>query len=257
MPNIRISDKNQVISSTKLLSGPDKDGYVRTFTPSDKVSILSTGADYPIQDNDGYSTFIRTGGSAVLFTLPAAGANIGRKLFFKNTTRANLTIDAGASSIDGNPSLILPMENESCTLVSDGTNWNIIDIKLFEASDIDISGFISGTGAGSQNASGLTISYATANTVRRSLDGQWMVHINCKLNVPSASRTIMSVSQTFANDLSHGFSFLTGYFTNGAIGTYLGAAPTELVFVTPGVAHTTSVYYCTGEYRSTAIPAFL
>jgi hypothetical protein len=67
---------------------------------------------------------------AYTVTLPSASANAGRVYQIKNIDAQgdDITIDGnGAETIDGDTTYVLSAYKNSITIVSDGTNWNVIE----------------------------------------------------------------------------------------------------------------------------------
>ncbi len=63
-------------------------------------------------------------------TLPSASANAGRVYQIKNidVQGDDITIDGnGSETIDGDTTYVLSAYKNSITIVSDGTNWNVIE----------------------------------------------------------------------------------------------------------------------------------
>jgi hypothetical protein len=96
-----------------------------------------------------------TSGGAWTLTLYSAASNAGRKLTVKKTTSDTnaLSIDAdGSETIDTCTVKLLQGENQSITMISDGTNWKITDHPIPQTAYIkDIK--TTGTAGGASTAS--------------------------------------------------------------------------------------------------------
>lgn len=96
------------------------------------LPITSKTANYTLLATDSV-IFVDSFGGAFTLTLPPASANTGKVFQMKKTDSSfNLvTIDGNASeTIDGSLTRTLATENESYTIVSDGTNWKILDHEI-------------------------------------------------------------------------------------------------------------------------------
>ena len=74
-----------------------------------------------------------TSGGAYTITLPTAVGNSGLFYHFKKTTNdlTQLTIDAnGSETIDGSLTRVMDVRHEELSIVSDGSNWNILHIYI-------------------------------------------------------------------------------------------------------------------------------
>jgi hypothetical protein len=86
-----------------------------------------TGTIHSVSTLDKYILAGNSAGVGVLL-LPAAVAGDGFQLAIKNThATGTVTIGAdGTETIDGASTAVLTTQHESITIVSDGSNWNII-----------------------------------------------------------------------------------------------------------------------------------
>lgn len=93
------------------------------------VGTSAKSANYTVLSTDSESTFLGTAGASdITFTLPSA-ASVGDRIFtFKK-------VDAGAGrvlvsgSIDGNSTIVVPLQYDYVKIQSDGTNYHIIGRK--------------------------------------------------------------------------------------------------------------------------------
>jgi hypothetical protein len=103
---------------------------------SASLAVASKTTTYTATSSDDVITVDGSGGAWTL-TLPAAASNTGKVFYIKRTdnTPANaVTIDGNASeTIDGSTTYPLYTQNESVVIVSDGTNWQVIDHKTITA----------------------------------------------------------------------------------------------------------------------------
>jgi len=93
------------------------------------VAVRTEVADYPVADGDNVILVDATAG-LVTITLPLASPNEGRILRVKkiDSVQTNaVKIDGnGAETIDGAADLDLLLQDETATVVSDGTEWWVI-----------------------------------------------------------------------------------------------------------------------------------
>jgi hypothetical protein len=102
---------------------PDEVADVQEFKAGSGISfktvtdsIVLTDSDYAVLGN----------GSSVTITLPSVAASGGKEVVLKNINSAELTIKgADTENIDGANTAVLN-ENDSITVVSDGSEWRII-----------------------------------------------------------------------------------------------------------------------------------
>lgn len=70
---------------------------------------------------------VNVSGGELTITIPLAASVVGKEINIKkiDTSSNKVYIDGGAETIDGDLIIYLISQNESVTLVSNGTNWNI------------------------------------------------------------------------------------------------------------------------------------
>lgn len=178
------------------------------------LSVASKTSAYTLTGSDDVILASASGGAFTL-TLPAAASNSGKvfRIQKTDTSLANaVTIDGNASeTIGGSTTKTLNTQGETLTIVSDGTNWQILDrripsvwvaytptlqgfgtassINVFSrrvGDSLEVKGsFISGTvtgstaqiGIGAQGTAG-TITVDTAKIGASSLVGKLAVNVN-------------------------------------------------------------------------------
>jgi hypothetical protein len=124
----------QLDGSSRL---PAVDGSQLTNLPSgggSRPTVTSiTAASYTIGTTDsaiGASELERIytcSSSAATVNLPASSGLTGFKLQIKNLLSSTITVDGnGTETIDGSTTFAISTQNQSITLVSDGSNWLII-----------------------------------------------------------------------------------------------------------------------------------
>jgi hypothetical protein len=99
---------------------------------SDTVNVVTKTANYTATATDAILLGDATGG-AFAFTLPAASANPGKRYSVKklDSSGNSVTISPnGGDLIDGSASQILSQPKQALTIVSDGTNWQIIGFSV-------------------------------------------------------------------------------------------------------------------------------
>jgi len=92
-------------------------------------TVTSKSAAYTITTSDQINLGNASGG-AFTYTLPTASGNSGLRLVIKKTDSSEnaITINGnGSETIDGDTTLLLNSENDFVEIVSDGSNWAIID----------------------------------------------------------------------------------------------------------------------------------
>jgi hypothetical protein len=112
----KIVDAN--VTKVKLADGAIANDDVNSETASFTVAVTET------------MNLVSTAAGAVTATLPTAVGNSGLRMFFKKTTDDvnALTIDGNASeTINSIASIIVPKFNNWIELISDGSNWHIIN----------------------------------------------------------------------------------------------------------------------------------
>lgn len=77
---------------------------------------------------NGYELILcDTSGGAVNVDLPDPTLSKGKKYYFKKTTTSHqVVITGGGYDIDGSPSKVMTNQFETCTVISDGTQWWLI-----------------------------------------------------------------------------------------------------------------------------------
>jgi hypothetical protein len=91
-------------------------GYARSFN---NIAINTTGA---ADANTDYYYFCT---ATLTFTLPTAVGNTNT--YYIKVTSGTLTINTTSSqTIDGSLTIVTSVANTAFTLISDGTNWQII-----------------------------------------------------------------------------------------------------------------------------------
>lgn len=99
-----------------------------TISAGGALSVVSKTTTYTATTSDN---IILCSGSAFTVTLYTAVGNSGRTLTFKKTDSSLtniITIDgAGTETIDTNLTATLNVQFESIVIISDGTNWQILD----------------------------------------------------------------------------------------------------------------------------------
>lgn len=77
---------------------------------------------------NGYELILcDTSGGAVNIDLPDPTLSKGKKYYFKKTTTSHqVVITGGGYDIDGSPSKVMTSQFETCTVISDGTQWWLI-----------------------------------------------------------------------------------------------------------------------------------
>jgi hypothetical protein len=128
---------NQLVQLDASGRLPAVDGSQLTNLPSgggSRPTVTSiTAASYTIGTTDsaiGASELERIytcSSSAATVNLPASSGLTGFKLQIKNLLSSTITVDGnGTETIDGSTTFAISTQNQSITLVSDGSNWLII-----------------------------------------------------------------------------------------------------------------------------------
>lgn len=120
------------ISLFSLISASAQIG-VGTTTPNSTLDVqgsisgkvtVSSSASYSLGNEYSY---IYTGAGAATVTLPTAASIAGRMYTIKNASSSALTINTTSSqNIDGAATFILTSQYQTISIVSNGTDWNII-----------------------------------------------------------------------------------------------------------------------------------
>jgi hypothetical protein len=109
--------------------------------------------------------FIYTGGSAATVTLPNAASITGRMYTIKNSGSSTLTVNTTSSEqIDGATTYVMASQYQTISVVSNGTNWNIIGYGIPSGNYWALGGnnVASATNLGTTSAQDLAI--ITGNT---------------------------------------------------------------------------------------------
>ena len=87
-------------------------------------SVVTKTANYTATIDDDV-ILVNTSGGARTITLPAA-ATVGHAIIIKNIGANNCVIDGdGSETIDGSATYTITTQNETVTLMSDGSNWYV------------------------------------------------------------------------------------------------------------------------------------
>jgi len=132
-PSTPASGKMRIYAKTDNILYTINDAGTETQVGSDSsiLSITTKTANYTVTTNDDVIFADPTSGSFVLTLFTAVG-NAGRVLKIKNigTNFNTVTIDgAGAETIDGFTTRVLSTTNETITIVSTGSAWQVLDRK--------------------------------------------------------------------------------------------------------------------------------
>ena len=103
---------------------------ITTADQNEEWAVVSNGgSNYTIQEAQTVMLASASSG-AVTITLPdAAGTNANRVIIVKKmdaTSNAVTVTGTGGDTIDGQTNFILTTQYASITVVSDGSNWNIV-----------------------------------------------------------------------------------------------------------------------------------
>jgi hypothetical protein len=100
-----------------------------TFTVAATVPInAQTGTSYPIVSGDLCKIVTFSNAGAIAATIPQATGTFGAgaALTLQNIGVGSVTLTPTTSTVNGAATLAIP-QNTGCTLVSDGTNWQVSD----------------------------------------------------------------------------------------------------------------------------------
>lgn len=110
-----------------------------------KGAYASKSSNYTLTSSDDVVTFDATSGDLTA-TLPTA-VGIADKIYIikKTDTSTNtVTVDGnGSETVDGNSNFVLRYENDSVAVISDNTNWQILDFfrgEIWYSCDINNNG---------------------------------------------------------------------------------------------------------------------
>lgn len=93
------------------------------------VNLTTSTSSYTVTESDNVNLANATSG-AIVYTLPTAIGNDGLTFYFKKTDSSvnTVTIDgSGVETIDGETTKILYSQYDSLKIVSDGTNWIVLE----------------------------------------------------------------------------------------------------------------------------------
>jgi len=101
--------------------------YIGTSEPVspilDDCVVKTTNVNYTLTEKD--ELVLAT--AAITLTLPTAAGIKGKVYIIKNLISGTITIDTdGSETIDGSNGTYLTVQYQTITIISDGTNWNII-----------------------------------------------------------------------------------------------------------------------------------
>jgi len=122
-------------------------------------TVTSKSAAYTITTSDQINLGNASGG-AFTYTLPTASGNSGLRLVIKKTDSSEnaITIDGnGSETIDGDTTLLLNAENDFVEIISDGSNWQVIDNGLKDRIETKILGSDQTSAADIISFTGLTV----------------------------------------------------------------------------------------------------
>jgi hypothetical protein len=108
---------NLTIDGELVILGGDIDGPVKT-------AFASKGIDYTLTDADHV---VKATAAGLTFTMMTAVGREGAEFIVKNHSTGELIVDGdGTETIDGGLTATLADPYESITVISDGSNWNIV-----------------------------------------------------------------------------------------------------------------------------------
>ena len=124
---------------TRLAKGTDGNilkqaaGIPSWASASLSLTVVTKTTTYTLLSTDDLVLSDASGGAFTL-TLPAAASNSGKVYYIKKIDAGltdAVTVDGNASeTIDGATTTTLNTENEQLTIVSDGTNWEILEHRI-------------------------------------------------------------------------------------------------------------------------------
>ena len=126
--NASYQNTNIYITYKILMSYNDASTLNTLNTDVDNLQLTANSiiADYTITDTDIYGTILADPSSeAITVTLPTVADNNNRIIVVKVTT------SGGAVTLTGSAGTVLVMHSidDNCTVISDGTSWNILKAK--------------------------------------------------------------------------------------------------------------------------------
>ena len=105
-----------------------------------------SSANYTILDGDGYGTIlVSTGAADRTITLPDASSNTNRQITVKKTDSGSgevIVLRAGSDAIDTGTQYNIILEDAFVSVISDGSNWSIVNEKFVpdeEVATVDLS----------------------------------------------------------------------------------------------------------------------
>lgn len=197
-------------------------GTVITIDTTPSLAVVSKTANYTATTSDNVVLCDATG-AAFTIILPTAVGNTGKNLIIvKTDSTANIvTIDGNASeTIDGSLTVICEVQYERISIVSNGTNWNIVSRDFpavsaratFSGSSSTLSFTANGTAA---RVDFDTVTYDSNSGI--TTGGSW-VYTAKKAGVYSVSASINITADTYTVN-----QFLTLFlYKNGSLYSRLG-----------------------------------
>lgn len=128
------SNVRQAIGSdgTLLVSDSTQSAGVNWKTPTSALTfaVVSKTANYTLTTSD-YLVLVDASGGSFTLSLPAAASNTGRVFLIKrtdNTLSNAVTLDPnGSETIDGQTTRKLCTQYETVSIISDGSNWSVLE----------------------------------------------------------------------------------------------------------------------------------
>lgn len=201
------------------------------------VGTTNVSANYTVLTTDNMVNVDASGG-AITLSLYTASGNTGKVLYLKKTdTSFNaVTIDpSGAETVGGSSTTTLNTQGEMLVIVSDGTNWNIIERYIpsgWTTYTINITGSVSDpskasspdadVAAWSRQGSKIIIKYNyqhTTNTGSAAGSGNYLYSLPSGLAVDTSLVTLSNGSENFGDAA---IQYLSNVY-NGWV-TYIGGS---------------------------------
>jgi len=191
-----------------------------TTTLNERIFINAQGSNYAIQNSDRAACVEWTGGSGGTFTAPAP-ATVGSDWFcyIKNAGTGVLTLAPAAGNIDGTSSKSFN-PNDSCVLISDGTNLITLGFGQSVASSFN---FVT-----------ISLAGASGNVI---LAGAQLNRISYKFTGALAGNTVIVVPASIQQ-------YWIDNETTGAFTLTISAGGAGTTFVVPQANRT--ILYCDG-----------
>lgn len=117
-------------SSYQMFRGFNQSGLWSKLSTERRVHVVNSATAVPVTDD---VVVVNATSGAFTLTLPTAAAVPGKEYIFKKSDSSSnqITVDAnGAETIDGSAARKLSTQNESMTIVSDGSGWVIISRQI-------------------------------------------------------------------------------------------------------------------------------